>query len=58
LYVSLERKPPHPASLTDSARQLLDKLTELAGKEREERERLEGGSTEAEYRELGEQDGS
>jgi hypothetical protein len=38
----------------DASQQLLDKLTEVARKEIEERRRLEAGSTEAEYRELGE----
>jgi hypothetical protein len=36
----------------DSSKELLEKLTEMAGKEIEERKRLEGGATEGEYREL------
>jgi hypothetical protein len=39
---------------TDAGRQLLDKLTEMARKEVEERRRLEEGATEGEYRDLGE----
>jgi hypothetical protein len=37
---------------TDASQQLLDRLTEMARKEIEERKRLEAGSTEAEFREL------
>jgi hypothetical protein len=40
---------------SDASRQLLDRLTEMARKEMAERQRLEEGSTEAEFRELGEQ---
>jgi hypothetical protein len=40
----------------DAGRQLLDKLTEMARKEIEERKRLEEGSVEGEYRDLGETD--
>jgi hypothetical protein len=42
----------------DPSRQLLDRLTEMARKEMEERQRLEEGSVEAEYRDLGEADKS
>jgi hypothetical protein len=38
----------------DASRQPLDKLTEMAAKELEERRRLEAGATEGEYRDLGE----
>jgi hypothetical protein len=40
----------------DHSQMLLDKLTEMAGKEIEERKRLEEGSVEGEYRDLGETD--
>jgi hypothetical protein len=42
--------------VNDSAQQLLDKLTEMAAKELEERRKLEAGATEGEYRDLGEKD--
>jgi hypothetical protein len=42
----------------DQARELLDKLTEMARKDREERQRLEAGAAEGDYRELGETDRS
>ena len=40
----------------DSAKELLERLTEMAGKEIEERRKLEEGSVEGEYRDLGETD--
>jgi hypothetical protein len=51
------REDAKPAS-TDSSRQLLDKLTEMARKEVAERQRLEAEATEGEYRDLGEADKS
>ena len=36
----------------DNAKELLERLTEMAGKEIAEREKLEGGATEGEYREI------
>jgi hypothetical protein len=45
------REDVKPAS-SDASQQLLDRLTEMARKEIEERKRLEASSTEAEYREL------
>jgi hypothetical protein len=42
--------------INDTAQQLLDRLREMARIDREERQRLEAGATEGEYRDLGEND--
>jgi hypothetical protein len=47
------REDIKPAN-NDAAQQLLDRLTEMAAKELEERRRLEASATEGEYRDLGE----
>jgi hypothetical protein len=43
-----------PPVARDEGRELLDRLTEMARKEIEERRRLEAGATEGEYRDIGE----